>query len=80
MKGVPMTDTDLHTRFLPATWRRDLDLYLAERAGGMNGYMIARQRLASVARLHSLSDAELAAMGLRRKDIPAFVFEDILPD
>ena len=75
-----MADTDLHTRFLPATWRRDLDLYLVERAGGMNGYMIARQRLASVARLHSLSDAELAAMGLRRKDIPAFVFEDILPD
>ncbi len=74
-----MTDTDLHTRFLPASWRRDLDLYLAERAGGMNGYMIARQRLASVARLHSMSDAELAAMGLRRKDIPAFVFEDILP-
>lgn len=80
MKGVPMTDTDLHTRLLPATWRHDLDLYLAERAGGMNAYMIARQRVLSVARLHSLSDAELAGMGLRRRDIPAFVFEDVLPN
>lgn len=75
-----MAHTNVQTRFLPANWRYDLDLYLAERAAGMNGYMIARPRLASVARLNSLSDAELAAMGLQRRDIPAFVFEDILPD
>jgi len=79
-EGVPMAEVDLHTRFLSATWRRDLDLYLAERAGGMNAYMIARHRLLSVARLHALSDAELSGMGLRRRDIPAFVFEDVLPD
>lgn len=79
MKGVPMAETDLHPRFLPAGWRRDLDLYLAERAGGMNAYMIARHRLVSVARLHGLTDAELAGMGLHRRDIPAFVFEDVLP-
>ena len=28
--------------------------------------------------MYVLSDSELAAMGLARKDIPAFVFEDIL--
>lgn len=74
-----MADQDLHTRFLPATWRRDLDLFLAEHAAGMNAYMISRTRLASLAQMHSLNDSELAAMGLSRKDIPAFVFEDILP-
>ncbi len=74
-----MADQDLHTRFLPATWRRGLDLFLAEHAAGMNAYMISRTRLASLAQMHSLSDSELAAMGLSRKDIPAFVFEDILP-
>ncbi|MDA3859012.1 MAG: DUF1127 domain-containing protein [Roseovarius sp.] len=74
-----MADQDLHTRFLPVTWRRDLDLFLAEHAAGMNAYMISRKRLASLVEMYSLSDNELAAMGLARKDIPAFVFEDILP-
>jgi len=53
---------------------------MAERAPGMNAYMLTRQRLLSVAQMHSLSDSELAAMGLCRADIPAFVFEDLLPD
>jgi len=75
-----MAETDLTTRFLPPTWRRDLDLFMAERAPGMNAYMLTRQRLLSVAHMHSLSDSELAAMGLRRTDIPAFVFEDLLSD
>ena len=74
-----MTETDLTLHLLPATWRRALDLFMAERAPGMNGYMLTRARLASVARLHAMSDAELAAMGLDRRDIPAFVMEDILP-
>jgi len=75
-----MTETDLTVRFLPANWRHDLDLFMAERAPGMNAYMLTRARLASVARMHAMSDAELAAMGLDRRDIPAFVMEDILPD
>ena len=68
------------THFLPAGWRRDLDLFLAERAAGMNGYMLARNRLVSVMRLNAMSDRELAAMGLRRADIPAIVFEGLLPE
>ncbi|ARE82486.1 conserved hypothetical protein [Roseovarius sp. EC-HK134] len=75
-----MGDTDLTTRFMPANWRHDLDLFLVERAAGMNGYLLARPRLASVAHLQSLSASELEAMGLTRADIAAFVFEDILPD
>lgn len=73
-----MADQDLYTRFSPAPWRRDLDLFLAEHAAGMNGYLISRKRLASLAEMYELSDSELSAMGLARKDIPAFVFEDIL--
>ncbi|MGK8232738.1 DUF1127 domain-containing protein [Roseovarius sp. MS2] len=75
-----MAETDLTTRFMPANWRRDMDLFLAERAAGMNGYILARPRLASVAHLESLSESELAAMGLTRADIPSFVFEDLLPE
>lgn len=74
-----MTETDLTVRFIPEAWRRDLDLFMAERAPGMNAYMLTRARLASVVRMHALSDADLAAMGLSRRDIPAFVMEDILP-
>ncbi|MFU8835652.1 DUF1127 domain-containing protein [Roseovarius autotrophicus] len=75
-----MTADIVHTRFLPAGWRRDLDLFLTERAPGMNGYMLSRRRIDSVMRLQALSDRDLAAMGLQRADIPAFVFEDVLPD
>lgn len=70
----------LHTRFLPAGWRRELDTFLAERAAGMNAYMLSRRRIDSVMRLNALSDRDLAAMGLRRADIPAFVFEDLLAE
>ncbi|WP_294615303.1 DUF1127 domain-containing protein [Roseovarius sp.] len=74
-----MAEQDLHTRFLPAQWRRDLDLFLAEHAAGMNAYLITRTRLESLVQMYALNDSELAAMGLARRDIPAFVFEDILP-
>lgn len=55
-------------------------MFLAERAAGMNGYMLSQRRVESVMRLQSLSDRDLAAMGLKRRDIPAFVFEDVLPE
>ena len=75
-----MTDPAPTIQCLSSTWRRDLDLFMAERAPGMNAYMLSRTRLASVMRMHAMSDAELAGLGLRRADIPAFVFEDILHD
>ena len=74
-----MTAPDPTNQTLPAGWRRDLDLFLTEHAFGMNGYILGRNRLASVLRMQAMSDADLAALGLRRADIPAFVFEDILP-
>lgn len=75
-----MTDTDLQIHYISPQWRRDLDLFLAEHAPGMNAYMLSRHRLSSVIRLHALTDRQLAAMGLTRADVPAFVFEDLLND
>ena len=75
-----MTDPDVQIHYLQRQWRRDLDLFLTEHVPGMNAYMLSRSRLSSVARLHGMSDRQLAAMGLTRADIPAFVFEDLLTD
>lgn len=75
-----MTEPDLEIQYLPKSWRRDLDLFLAERAPGMNAYMLSRHRLSSVARLQAMTDRQLDAMGLTRSEIPAFVFEDLLTD
>lgn len=75
-----MTEPDVKVGFGPASWKQDLDLYLADRAAGMNAYLIRRTRLAGIARLNAMSDADLADLGLQRQDIPAFVFEDILPE
>lgn len=79
-KARTMNDQSCSIAFLTPDWRQTLDLYLAERAHGINAYMISRARLASVARMNLMSDAELAALDLRREDIPAFVFEDLLPE
>ncbi|MEI4232117.1 DUF1127 domain-containing protein [Roseovarius sp. D22-M7] len=75
-----MTEPEMHIHLLPHDWRRDLDLFMTERAPGMNAYMLSRHRLSSMARLHAMTDRQLAAMGLTRADIPAFVFEDLLTD
>lgn len=75
-----MTEPDLQIQLLTPAWRRDLDLFMAEHAPGMNAYMLTRHRLSSVIRLHSMTDRQLAGMGLTRADIPAFVFEDLLTD
>ena len=73
-----MTDMDLQIHQLPPHLQSDLDLFLAENVPGMNAYMLSRNRLSSVARLHAMSDRQLAGMGLTRAEIPAFVFEDLL--
>jgi hypothetical protein len=73
-----MTDLDVHIHFLPPHLQSDLDLFLSEHAPGMNAYMLSRSRVSSVARLHAMSDRQLAGMGLTRAEIPAFVFEDLL--
>jgi uncharacterized protein YjiS (DUF1127 family) len=75
-----MTVPEMQIDLLTPDWRRDLDLFMATRAPGMNAYMLSRNRLASLARMHAMTDRQLAGMGLTRADIPAFVFEDLLTD
>ncbi|SEO02310.1 hypothetical protein SAMN04490248_10166 [Salinihabitans flavidus] len=55
-----------------------LDLFVVRQGMGFNPYLRSRERLHEAVALDSMSDADLAAMGLRREDIPAFVFSDLL--
>ncbi len=45
---------------------------------GLDAYMTARSRMHQIEKLNAKSDAELAAMGLKRDEIPRHVFRDIL--
>jgi hypothetical protein len=55
-----------------------MDLFLASQGMGFNAGIERRRRLHEAWALNALSDPELTAMGLARKDIPAFVFADLL--
>ena len=59
-------------------WRARLDWFFAGVGQGLNTAALTRARLGDVAALEGMSDAELAAMGLVRADIPAHVFADLL--
>ncbi|WP_323766283.1 DUF1127 domain-containing protein [Marinovum sp.] len=74
-----MQGTDLHFRFPAPGWRQRLDSYFAGLGQGVNAAALIRARLAEVAGLEALSDAELALLGLDRSDIPARVFQDLFP-
>ncbi len=46
-------------------------------AAGLNNYMNRKSRVDQVRKLEAKSDAELAAMGLKRDDITRYVFRDM---
>ncbi len=54
-----------------------LDLYFLSMGMGINAYSLKRDRRDILLWLNAKSDAELAMMGLARRDIPAFVFRDL---
>ncbi|WP_306152576.1 DUF1127 domain-containing protein [Roseovarius sp. MMSF_3281] len=64
--------------FVPDTWRKTLDLYLAEHAHGMNGYMLSRGHLERIMRLHAMTEPELALLGLKHDEIVPHVLGDLL--
>ena len=45
---------------------------------GFNTYIESQSRMDQVTRLNAKSDAQLAEMGLRREDIPRYVFRDLI--
>lgn len=72
-----MHDQDpINVTFSPPLKAR-LDLYFTELGLGLNAGALCRERQDILLWLNAKSEAELALMGLSRKDIPAFVFADL---
>ena len=74
---MPTTQT-LNIKFISPKIRSALDLFLATAGQGFNAYIEKRARLSEIAQLDAKSDEELAQMGLRRDDIPRYVFRDLI--
>jgi len=76
MAGTIETVTPLSPA-APGGLRDRLDRFFAGIGQGFNAFLVVRSRRAELARLEAMSDAELARMGLRREDIPRYVFRDM---
>lgn len=55
-----------------------LDRFFASIGQGFNAYLAARSRIDQIERLEAMSDSQLAELGLKREDIPRYVFRDLL--
>lgn len=67
------TNTDFSPRL-----RAQIDRFFASIGQGLNAYVEARSRRDEIERLTMMSDAQLAALGIRRDEIVAHVFRDQL--
>ena len=61
-----------------AAVRANLDRFFVSMGQGFNAYLESQGRVAEIERLSSKTDEELAAIGLRREDIPRYVFRDLI--
>lgn len=68
--------TPVDITFTPGLEAR-LDAYFLAMGLGVNAHLLRRERREILYWLNARSDAELARMGLARRDIPAFVFRDL---
>jgi hypothetical protein len=68
--------TPLTVAFTPGLDAR-LDAYFLNMGMGVNAHLLRQERREILLWLNAKSDAELALMGLARRDIPAFVFRDL---
>ncbi|CUH65629.1 hypothetical protein TG4357_01966 [Thalassovita gelatinovora] len=66
--NLPVEKSGLRVRF---------DDFMAGIATGMNAYMEQKSRSAEIEALNAKTDAELAAMGLKRENIAYYVFRDM---
>ena len=57
--------------------RGRLDDFFTGLGQGFNAYLERRSRIGEINRLHALSDAELAKLGIARDRIPHHVFRDL---
>ncbi len=72
------TQTTTAPRVSDPVMRRRLDEFFASLGQGFNAYLERLARTDQIERLNAKSDAELAKMGLRRTDIPRYVFRDMM--
>lgn len=75
-----MATENINFKIVPAGWRNAVDLYFLNKGQGVNAYVVRRRRMADIARLWAMDDAELGQLGLTRSDIIPFVFDDLFPD
>lgn len=73
-----MSKSNVEISFSQHRLSERIDLYLLGVGMGFNAATEKRRRLHDAYALDSLSDGQLAGLGLRRADIPAFVFADLL--
>jgi len=66
------------TTTLSAAIRARLDAFFTTVGQGLNAYLEIRSRSAEVERLYTMSDAELAVLGITRDRIPHYVWRDRL--
>ena len=71
---MALHDTDLS---LPPRLRQRIDQFFAGLGQGFNAYIERRSRMDEIEALNALSDEDLLKRGIRRDDIPRYVFRDI---
>ncbi|MBF9042673.1 hypothetical protein HKCCE4037_05005 [Rhodobacterales bacterium HKCCE4037] len=57
--------------------RARLDTFFAALGQGFNAYLERETRFDQIRQLDAKTDAELAEMGLKRDDIPRYVYRDL---
>lgn len=66
------------TQRQPETLNARIDAYFAALGQGVNAHSLARARLGRIIALDRMPDRDLRRLGLKREDILAHVFRDIL--
>ena len=57
--------------------RERVDAFFASMGQSFNAYLHHRSRYDEIQKMNAKSDAELAEMGVKRDDIPRYVFRDL---
>ncbi|MGR1580411.1 hypothetical protein ACSSNL_02990 [Thalassobius sp. S69A] len=63
--------------FVKGGLRERVDAFFASIGQGINAYVQYRSRADQINALEAKSDTELAKLGLKRDDIPRYVFRDM---
>jgi len=58
--------------------RASINRFFAGLGQGFNAYLEAKSRTAEIERLNIKSDEDLAKLGIKRDEIPRYVFRDLL--